>query len=171
MRVTHEHASEWEADNHARVTRVGRWLRRFRLDELPQFVNVLRCEMSLVGPRPHPVSNHILFTLVARNLSERTGSAVAFYDIRSMVAPGLTGWAQVRYRYANNLDEEMEKLKYDLYYVKYQSRWLDLQILLETVKVMLLGHPDDAPRRAPDIGADARRQPARQGGPVRVQPS
>lgn len=160
MRVAATRTSEWEADNRERVTRVGRWLRRFRLDELPQLLNVVRCEMNLVGPRPHPVSNHDLFTLVGRNLSERTGSAVAYYGLRCTVPPGLTGWAQVRYRYANNLDEEMEKLTYDLYYIKYRSQWLDLRIMLETVKVMFLGHrtatPDPegrlaTPRRGPSF--------------------
>jgi lipopolysaccharide/colanic/teichoic acid biosynthesis glycosyltransferase len=156
MHVAQQRPSEWEADNRHRVTRVGRWLRRLRLDELPQFVNVLRAEMNLVGPRPHPVTNRDLFTLVGRNLNERTGRAVAYYALRSMVTPGVTGWAQVRYRYANNLDEEMEKLQYDLYYVKYRSRWLDLRILAETVKVMLFGSAAEprAPRTAAATSAE-----------------
>jgi lipopolysaccharide/colanic/teichoic acid biosynthesis glycosyltransferase len=128
--------SEWAGDNLDHVTRLGRWLRRFRLDELPQFVNILRGEMNLVGPRPHPVSNLALFTLVARNLNELTGEATSCYALRLMVKPGLTGWAQVRYRYANNLDEEMEKLRYDLYYVKRISVLLDLRVLLETFRVL-----------------------------------
>jgi lipopolysaccharide/colanic/teichoic acid biosynthesis glycosyltransferase len=129
--------SEWEGDNRDHVTPVGKWLRRFRLDELPQFVNILRGEMNLVGPRPHPVSNLELFTLVARNLSEVAGFAIGCYALRLVVPPGLTGWAQVRYRYANNLDEEIEKLRYDLHYVKHMSPWLDLRILAETFGVML----------------------------------
>ena len=131
-----DRASEWAGDNLHRVTRLGRWLRRFRLDELPQLVNILRGEMNLVGPRPHPVSNLELFTLVARNLNELTGEAISCYSLRLIVRPGLTGWAQVRYRYANNLDEEIEKLRYDLYYVKHMSPWLDLRVLLETFKVL-----------------------------------
>jgi len=131
--------SEWEADNRDHVTRVGRWLRASRLDELPQFVNILRGEMNLVGPRPHPVSNLALFTLVARNLSELTGMEVGCYRLRGVVRPGLTGWAQVRYRYANNLQEEIEKLRYDLYYVKHMSLWLDLRIILKTVAVLFRG--------------------------------
>jgi lipopolysaccharide/colanic/teichoic acid biosynthesis glycosyltransferase len=130
-------ASEWEADNRDRVTRVGRLLRHVRLDELPQFINILRGEMNLIGPRPHPVSNLELFTLVARNLNDLTGVAISCYALRLMVPPGLTGWAQVRYRYANNLDEEIEKLRYDLYYIKHRSPWLDLRILLETVRVVV----------------------------------
>jgi lipopolysaccharide/colanic/teichoic acid biosynthesis glycosyltransferase len=140
MRITDGTHSEWEADNRDRVTRVGRWLRRFRLDELPQFVNVLRGEMNLVGPRPHPTSNRDLFTLVGRNLNERTGSPVAYYALRSMVLPGLTGWAQVRYRYANNLEEEIEKLRYDLYYIKHRSTRLDVRILFETARCLVHGH-------------------------------
>ena len=133
--------SEWERDNRDRVTRVGRVLRAFRLDELPQFINVLRGEMDLVGPRPHPASNYELFTLVARNLSQITGGAIGYYTLRSMVRPGITGWAQVRYRYANDLEEEIEKLRYDLYYVKYMSLRLDLRIIAETIRVMVKGHP------------------------------
>ena len=151
MHPSSESRSEWECDNRHRVTRVGRLLRAFRLDELPQFVNVVRGDMNLVGPRPHPLSNFELFTLVSRNLNERTGAAVTYYALRTMIRPGLTGWAQVRYRYANNLDEEIEKLRYDLYYVKHTSIWLDLRILLETVKVMLFGHvanAEDAPAAA-----------------------
>ena len=132
--------SEWERDNRDQVTRVGKWLRAFRLDELPQFVNVLRGEMNLVGPRPHPQSNLELFTLVARNMNDRTGAPVSYYALRTMVRPGMTGWAQVRYRYANDLDEEIEKLRYDLYYVKHMSVALDARILLETVRVVLFGH-------------------------------
>jgi exopolysaccharide biosynthesis polyprenyl glycosylphosphotransferase len=138
--------SEWERDNRDRVTRVGRILRAFRLDELPQFVNILRGEMNLVGPRPHPASNYELFTLVARNLNQVTGNVVDYYSLRTMVPPGITGWAQVRYQYANDLDEEIEKLRYDLYYVKHFSAAMDVRILAGTVFVMLKGHP--AGRRA-----------------------
>jgi lipopolysaccharide/colanic/teichoic acid biosynthesis glycosyltransferase len=87
----------------------------------------------VVGPRPHPVTNFELFTLVARNLNELPGAAISCYELRTLIRPGLTGWAQVRYRYANNLDEELEKLRYDLYYIKHISLWLDLRILFGTV--------------------------------------
>lgn len=150
MHPARRRQSEWECDNRDRVTRVGKWLRAFRLDELPQFINILRGEMNLVGPRPHPVSNFELFTLVARNLNDLTGSAIGYYSLRSMVRPGITGWAQVRYRYANNLEEEVEKLKYDLYYVKYAATALDFRILAETFRVLFSGHvaPDVAPTAA-----------------------
>ncbi|TLY28705.1 MAG: sugar transferase [Nitrospirae bacterium] len=139
MHLVSSHRSEWAKDNGDRITRVGRWLRKFRLDELPQFVNILRGDMNLVGPRPHPASNFELFVLVSRNASE-SGAPIPYYSFRSMVRPGITGWAQVRYRYANDLEEEIEKLCYDLYYIKYLSIWLDLRILFETVKIVFLGH-------------------------------
>lgn len=129
--------SEWVRDNGDRITRVGRWLRKFRLDELPQFINVLRGDMNLVGPRPHPVSNLELFVLVSRNVPE-CGRQIPYYSLRWMVRPGITGWAQVRYHYANDLDEEIEKIRYDLYYIKNFSIWLDLRILVETIKIVLL---------------------------------
>jgi exopolysaccharide biosynthesis polyprenyl glycosylphosphotransferase len=121
-------ASLWVRDNGHRITRVGRWLRMFRLDELPQFINILRGDMNLVGPRPHPVSNSALFT-------ER----IPYYSLRTVVRPGVTGWAQIRYGYANDLQEETEKMRYDLYYVKHMSVWFDLRVLFDTVKVVLFG--------------------------------
>jgi len=139
MRDTSDRHSEWAADNELRITRTGRWLRKFRLDELPQFFNVLRGDMNLVGPRPHPDSNRRLFILVSRNTPE-CGEQIPYYSLRSSIRPGITGWAQVRYKYANGLDEEIEKLRYDLYYIKHYSIWLDMRILFETVKVVLLGH-------------------------------
>jgi lipopolysaccharide/colanic/teichoic acid biosynthesis glycosyltransferase len=138
MRPVSGATSEWAGDNEARVTRVGRWLRRYRLDELPQFVNVVRGEMALVGPRPHPVSNLSLLVLVSRNTPE-CGEPIPFYALRSVVPPGLTGWAQVRYHYANDLEEEIEKIRYDLHYVKHRSLWLDLRILAETIRVVARG--------------------------------
>jgi lipopolysaccharide/colanic/teichoic acid biosynthesis glycosyltransferase len=120
--------SEWARDNDQRITRAGRWLRKFRLDELPQFVNMLRGDMNLVGPRPHPLSNFDLFS--------RT---VPYYWLRSLVRPGVTGWAQVRHGYANDLEEETEKMRYDLYYIKHRSILRDIHILLDTVRVVLLG--------------------------------
>jgi lipopolysaccharide/colanic/teichoic acid biosynthesis glycosyltransferase len=139
--------TEWAGDNVARITKVGRWIRKFRLDELPQFINVIRGDMNLVGPRPHPLSNRDLFILVSRN-TPQCGEQIPYYSLRSSVRPGITGWAQVRYKYANGLDEEIEKLRYDLYYIKHYSPWLDLRILLETVKVMFLGRGQVEPKPA-----------------------
>jgi exopolysaccharide biosynthesis polyprenyl glycosylphosphotransferase len=129
--------SEWVCDNAQRITRVGKWLRKFRLDELPQFFNVIRGDMNLVGPRPHPVSNFELFI-------ER----IPYYSLRAVARPGITGWAQVRYGYANNLDEETEKMRYDLYYIKHLSVSFDLRILFDTVKTVLFGRESvEADRR------------------------
>ena len=139
--------SEWERDNRDRITRLGRWLRKFRLDELPQLVNVLRGEMNLVGPRPHPMTNLKPLILVARNLSEVSGDAVPYYSLRCSVRPGITGWAQVRYVYANSLDEEVEKVRYDFYYLKHMSVWLDLRILFETVRIVCSGAAAEADAR------------------------
>jgi exopolysaccharide biosynthesis polyprenyl glycosylphosphotransferase len=148
-----EARSEWVVDNMDRITRIGRWLRRFRLDELPQLVNVLRGEMNFLGPRPHPTGNHVVFM-----------EQIAYYGLRSSVRPGVTGWAQVRYGYANNLDEETEKMRYDLFYIKNRSIWLDARILLETVGICVCGkgasavrHP--SPSRSELVPAPPRRQP------------
>lgn len=138
MHTSTEKTSEWACDNINRITRVGHFLRKFRLDELPQFINVLRHEMNLVGPRPHPASNYELYALVSRNTPE-SGEHIPYYHLRCLVRPGITGWAQIRYRYANNLMEEIEKLRFDLYYIKHYSLWLDFRILLETIKVVVLG--------------------------------
>ena len=128
MKPLEARASEWVKDNGNRITRVGRWLRKFRLDELPQLFNVLAGHMNLVGPRPHPASNYELFM-----------ANIPFYGFRSLVRPGITGWAQVRYGYANNLEEETEKMRYDLYYIKHRSLGMDIEILLQTAKVVGLG--------------------------------
>jgi exopolysaccharide biosynthesis polyprenyl glycosylphosphotransferase len=125
--------SEWAKDNDHRITRVGKWLRDLHLDELPQFINVLRGDMDLVGPRPHPVSNFQLFS-----------EQIPYYSLRSTVRPGITGWAQVRYGYANDLEQEIEKMRYDLFYIKHMSFWLNLVILLDTVKIHLRGGSDQA---------------------------
>jgi exopolysaccharide biosynthesis polyprenyl glycosylphosphotransferase len=144
-------ASEWVIDNGDRITRVGRWLRKFRLDEVPQLFNVLLGDMNLIGPRPHPVSNYTLFM-----------EHIPFYAFRSMVLPGITGWAQVRYGYANSLEEETEKMCYDLYYIKYASLWMDVQILLRTIKVVMLGQenkqasPDQVQAPKPDARPERR---------------
>lgn len=121
-----EQKSFWAADNDDRITRVGGWLRRFRLDELPQFVNILHGDMNLIGPRPHPTENAALFR-----------KSIPYYPLRERVHPGLTGWAQIRNGYANGLAQETEKMRYDLYYIKNRSLWMDVRILLDTVKIVL----------------------------------
>lgn len=126
MKPVEQPRSEWVRDNSERITRVGKWLRRLRLDELPQLVNVIRGDMNLVGPRPHPVGNLQLFK-----------EAIPYYTVRGSIRPGITGWAQVRYHYANNLEEETEKMRYDLYYIKHMSLLLDARIVMKTFGVFL----------------------------------
>jgi sugar transferase (PEP-CTERM system associated) len=116
----------WAARNDPRVTRVGRWLRLTRLDELPQFFNVLIGDMSFVGPRPERPE-------FVRALQQQ----IPFYMTRHAVKPGITGWAQIRYRYAASLEDSLEKVQYDLYYIKNLSLLLDLLIIISTVQVVL----------------------------------
>jgi exopolysaccharide biosynthesis polyprenyl glycosylphosphotransferase len=118
----------WGRDNLSRVTRVGHVLRRYRLDEIPQFINILRGDMSLVGPRPEMASNVATFA-----------GTIPFYDLRHEVRPGLTGWAQVRAGYSMSTEEVTRKLCYDLYYIKHLSLAFDLRILFDTVKFVLSG--------------------------------
>jgi sugar transferase (PEP-CTERM system associated) len=118
----------WAEKDDPRITRVGKYLRRFRIDELPQLINVLRGEMGVVGPRPERPE------FVARLRTQ-----IPYYDLRTLVPPGITGWAQIRYPYAASLEEAREKLQYDLYYVKHLSVLLDLVILFHTAKVVLFG--------------------------------
>jgi sugar transferase (PEP-CTERM system associated) len=114
--------------NDPRVSRVGRWLRKARIDELPQLINVLKGEMSLVGPRPErPVFVETLRT------------QIPYYDIRHTVRPGITGWAQVKFRYGASQEDSHMKLQYDLFYVKNLSFHFDLTILIRTIRVILLG--------------------------------
>jgi exopolysaccharide biosynthesis polyprenyl glycosylphosphotransferase len=150
MRPVDRQPSEWVRDNGDRITPVGRWLRKYRLDELPQLINVLMGHMNLIGPRPHPATNYTLFM-----------KRIPFYAFRSMVRPGITGWAQVYYGYANGLEEETEKMCYDLYYIKHRSLALDLKVLVLTVKVVLLGQQRIAElRRSAEQSAPGQSQEA-----------
>ena len=121
-----EHGPKWAADDDQRITRVGRIIRKLRLDELPQAVNVLRGEMSFVGPRPERA-------IFCRMLENET----PFYALRYSVRPGITGWAQVKYQYGATIEEAKTKLEYDLFYIKHLSLTLDMAILFETAKVVL----------------------------------
>jgi lipopolysaccharide/colanic/teichoic acid biosynthesis glycosyltransferase len=116
----------WAQENDDRITPVGKVLRRTRLDELPQFVNVLKGDMSLVGPRPE-----------RPEFVQQLVEEVPFYQARHAVRPGITGWAQVRYRYGSCVDDARIKLEYDLYYIRQQSIYLEAAILLQTIPVML----------------------------------
>jgi len=120
--------ARWAQKNDARVTRVGAFIRKCRIDELPQLVSVLRGEMSLVGPRPE-----------RPEFVRRLKAAIPFYDIRHSVKPGVTGWAQVRYTYGAPMVDARKKHQYDLYYVKNHSLFLDVLVLIETVSVVAFG--------------------------------
>ncbi|SCX55897.1 TIGR03013 family XrtA/PEP-CTERM system glycosyltransferase [Nitrosospira sp. Nsp1] len=119
---------QWAATDDPRITRVGRIIRKLRIDELPQILNVLNGDMSFVGPRPErPYFVHQLCM------------EVPYYNVRHSIKPGITGWAQVRYRYGASVEDAIEKLQYDLYYVKNHSLFLDVIILIDTVEVVVLG--------------------------------
>ena len=120
--------ARWATANDSRVTRVGAFLRKTRIDELPQLWSVVRGDMSFVGPRPER-------QVFVEQLTEK----IPFYDVRHSVKPGVTGWAQVRYPYGATIEDGLHKLQYDLYYVKNHSLFLDLMIMVETVQVVLLG--------------------------------
>jgi sugar transferase (PEP-CTERM system associated) len=119
---------QWATKNDARVTRVGKFIRRTRIDELPQLFNVLEGSMSLVGPRPE--REYFVNELVEK---------IPYFAVRHSVKPGVTGWAQVKYDYGSTVEDAAAKLQYDLYYVKNHSLFLDLLILVETVAVVLTG--------------------------------
>jgi exopolysaccharide biosynthesis polyprenyl glycosylphosphotransferase len=118
--------ARWASKNDTRVTRVGAFMRKTRIDELPQLFSVLVGEMSLVGPRPE-----------RPNFVEELKEAIPFYEIRHTVKPGITGWAQVRYHYGASMDDARRKHQFDLYYVKNNSLILDLLVLIETVSVIV----------------------------------
>ena len=120
--------AKWATQNDNRITPIGKFIRKTRIDELPQLVNVLKGEMSMVGPRPER-------PLFVKKLQEE----IPYYDMRHIMRPGLSGWAQVRYRYGSSIEDSHEKLRYDLYYIKNYTLFLDLTILLETTKVVLFG--------------------------------
>jgi exopolysaccharide biosynthesis polyprenyl glycosylphosphotransferase len=121
-------AAVWDRDDISRVTRVGRVMRRVRLDELPQFWNVLKGDMDLVGPRPEILAN-----------VQAMADQIPYYMLRQSVRPGITGWAQTRFGYSVSLEQVTEKMRYDLFYIQQMSLWLDLRILVDTVKIVLFG--------------------------------
>jgi exopolysaccharide biosynthesis polyprenyl glycosylphosphotransferase len=118
----------WATDDDPRITRIGRILRASRLDEIPQLWCVLKGDMAFVGPRPE-----------RPEFVEWLGREIPYYPVRHAVRPGITGWAQVRYKYGNTLEDAREKLQYDLYYIKNGSLGLDLLIMFETIKIVTLG--------------------------------
>ncbi len=118
----------WTTDHDARITRIGRLVRKMRLDEVPQLINVLKGEMSLIGPRPEALSLVELYT-----------GAIPYYPERHMVTPGITGWAQINYPYGNSVEDARQKLMYDFYYIKNRCVTLDLIIFIRTIRTVLTG--------------------------------
>ncbi len=118
----------WAVDNDARTTRVGKVIRKIRVDEIPQFWNILKGEMNFVGPRPE-----------RPHFVKQLATEISYYEHRHLVAPGLTGWAQIKYPYGASVADAIQKLQYDLYYIKNQSLTLDIVIVFETVKTVLFG--------------------------------
>ncbi len=114
--------------NEERITRIGKFLRKYRIDEIPNFINVIKCEMAIVGPRPE--RKFFIDQIVERNPD--------FTKLLN-VKPGITSWGQVKYGYATNVDEMLERLEYDLYYIKNRSLWFDIKILLYTIITILKG--------------------------------
>ncbi len=123
-----DNGAQWAADQDPRITRIGRFLRKYRLDEMPQFINIIRGDMSFVGPRPErPV------------FVEQLREQISYYDERHTVRPGLTGWAQVQFHYGSTVQDAMRKLEYDLFYLKNMSVLFDSAIILKTVRIVLTG--------------------------------
>jgi lipopolysaccharide/colanic/teichoic acid biosynthesis glycosyltransferase len=118
----------WASDDDPRITRVGKFLRISRLDEIPQLWCVLKGDMAFVGPRPE-----------RPEFVEWLTKEIPYYGVRHIVRPGITGWAQVRYKYGNTVEDAKEKLQYDLFYIKNASIGLDVLILFQTIKTVLLG--------------------------------
>jgi lipopolysaccharide/colanic/teichoic acid biosynthesis glycosyltransferase len=147
------HGPQWAGENDPRITPVGRWLRKFRFDELPQLINILKGDMSFIGLRPEQGAFIQEFQQLVpefrpgRRSCDTPGALVhcgykkkiPFYSFRLTVKPGITGWAQVMYPYASSVEQTWEKLKYDLYYIKNMGFFLDLAILLKTVRIVLFG--------------------------------
>jgi sugar transferase (PEP-CTERM system associated) len=120
--------AQWASENDPRVTRIGRFLRKYRLDELPQFVNVIRGEMSFVGPRPERPC-----------FVEELRKTIPYYDERHSVRPGVTGWAQVQYAYGASIEDAFNKLEYDLFYLQNMSLTFDLAIIFQTIRIVIGG--------------------------------
>ena len=118
----------WAVTNDERITRIGKVIRATRIDEIPQFWNILKGDMNFVGPRPE-----------RPHFVKQLATEIPYYDHRHLVAPGLTGWAQIKYPYGASVADAIQKLQYDLYYIKNQSLTLDLVIVFETVKTVLFG--------------------------------
>ena len=123
-----KNGAQWADQQDHRITRIGKFLRKTRLDELPQMWNIFTGQMSFIGPRPERIE-----------FVQQLEKEIPYYQIRHIVKPGLTGWAQVNFRYGASVQDSIEKLQYELYYIKHRSFVLDLSILLRTIKIVLMG--------------------------------
>lgn len=130
FRTMIEHAERngavWSEKNDIRITKFGKFMRHCRLDEIPQFLNILKGDMNLIGPRPERP------TFVSE-----LSKSIPFYETRHIIKPGLTGWAQVKARYGSSVDDSLLKLQYDLYYIKHRSFFLDIIIIVKTLSTMI----------------------------------
>jgi exopolysaccharide biosynthesis polyprenyl glycosylphosphotransferase len=124
-----KNGAQWSKPGDARITPLGKILRKTRLDELPQLLNIIRGEMSLVGPRPERPE------IIEKSLAP----SIPYYNLRHLVKPGVTGWAQVTFRYGFSQEDSFEKLQFDLFYVKNKSIWLDILVIIKTIKTVLTG--------------------------------
>ena len=118
----------WAKKNDPRITNVGKILRKSLIDELPQFINILKGEISLIGPRPERPE-------FIKDLEKE----IPFYHIRHLTKPGLTGWAQINFKYGNTISDALEKLQYELYYTKNRSLFLDIKIIFKTINIIFKG--------------------------------
>lgn len=129
MRVDAEkNGAQWASKNDSRVTKIGSFIRKTRIDELPQLINVFKGEMSLVGPRPER-------EVFIKDLEKK----IPYYRFRHAVKPGITGWAQVKYPYGSSIEDAIWKHKYDVFYIKHQSLFFDIKVILNTIKVVMFG--------------------------------
>jgi exopolysaccharide biosynthesis polyprenyl glycosylphosphotransferase len=128
LNAERDKGAQWAQADDPRITRVGRFIRKYRLDELPQFFNVIRGEMSFVGPRPERPC-----------FVEELREQIPYYDERHSVRPGITGWAQVEYGYGASVEDAFRKLEYDLFYLKHLSILFDIAIVFRTIRVVLFG--------------------------------
>ncbi|SHH59469.1 exopolysaccharide biosynthesis polyprenyl glycosylphosphotransferase [Wenyingzhuangia marina] len=124
--LAEKNGAQWAIKNDARITPFGKFLRKMRIDEIPQFWNILKGEMSMIGPRPE-----------RPEFVDELGKQIPLYGIRHVIKPGLTGWAQVMYPYASTIEEQEKKLRYDLYYIKKRSLFLDFKIMIKTIHTVL----------------------------------
>lgn len=121
-----KNGAQWAVKNDARITKFGKFLRKTRIDEIPQFWNVLKGDMSLIGPRPE-----------RPEFVSELEKQIPLYAIRHVIKPGLTGWAQVMYPYASSIEEQKKKLRYDLYYIKKRGLFMDFKIVIKTMNTVL----------------------------------